>query len=75
MHLKNGVNFSDFLRSVKECEGDILFMTEEGDVLNLKSELSKYVFAMIAQNPALIAHATITCKVSGDQKRIQAFLT
>ena len=36
-------NVEGFLKTVSECKGTVELVTKEGDRLNLKSELTKYV--------------------------------
>ena len=36
-------NLDDFFRVVDSCEGKVELVTNEGDRLNIKSQLSKYV--------------------------------
>ena len=75
MHLKDGIDYGEFLRSVVKCQGEVLFSTPEGDVLNLKSELSKYVFAVITQNPDLMHRAQIKCNCDADFSFLEPYLT
>lgn len=35
-----------FLKAVNRCRGAVVLTTEEGDCLNLKSTLSRYIFAV-----------------------------
>ena len=43
MKITNLSNVEGFLKTVSECEGTVEVVTKEGDRLNLKSELTKYV--------------------------------
>lgn len=61
MRLKNNCDIVAFLNAVQHCDGDVLLTTEEGDCLNLKSTLSRYVFAVIADNKKLMAQSTVEC--------------
>ena len=36
-------NVTDFFEAVDSCEGNVYLTTKDGDKLNLKSELTKYV--------------------------------
>ena len=74
MFLKPEIDYGSFLRSVMNCQEDVLFTTEEGDVLNLKSELSKYVFAVITQNPDLMHRAQIVCRSESDISLLRPYL-
>ena len=40
MRLKDTVSPADFLRCVDRCAGEVLYKTQEGDILSLKSQLS-----------------------------------
>lgn len=61
MRIKEHVDFMRFLKAVRECSHDVLFRTDEGDCLNLKSALSQYVFAMIFSKPELLCAGKICC--------------
>lgn len=43
MKLKNIKNLEDFFETVDKCNGDVYLTTKEGDRLNLKSQLTKYI--------------------------------
>lgn len=43
MKITNLSNVEGFLKTVSECKGTVELFTKEGDRLNLKSELTKYV--------------------------------
>lgn len=74
MHIKRNTNLIDFLRAANRCQEDVLFLTQDGDVLNLKSELSRYVFASLAPNAELLSSACITCKNETDYKLLANYL-
>lgn len=38
-------NIPEFLKRVQTCSGNVILSTMDGDVLNLKSTLSKYIAA------------------------------
>ncbi len=48
MQMKEQILLRDFLRDVQKCQGDICFQTRGGDILNLKSKLSEYIFLAAA---------------------------
>lgn len=47
MHLKNNMHIPDFLQAVTTCHQDVLFETPEGDILNLKSTISQFIFTAV----------------------------
>ena len=63
MRLKENVSASEFLQRVDQCAGEVLYKTSEGDILNLKSQLSKYLFLIAVNAPesAALRYGDITC--------------
>lgn len=61
MRLKDNCDIVAFLNAVQKCKGEVLLSTKEGDRLNLKSLLSRYVFAVIAENRKLTQESRIDC--------------
>lgn len=55
MRLKDNVSPSVFLQRVDQCAGEVLYKTSEGDILNLKSQLSKYLFLIAVNAPEAAA--------------------
>ena len=55
MRLKENCNFPAFLQAVDRCTGKVSFETPEGDVLNLKSQLSKFIFLAAVSSPNIHA--------------------
>ncbi len=43
MKIMNLTNVEGFLKTVNDCNGSVELVTKDGDRLNLKSELTKYV--------------------------------
>lgn len=75
MHLKEEIDIMDFLAAVKKCEGEVLFQTEDGDSLNLKSLLSEYLFSMVASNRNYILSGQVVCRVEEDYRLLGEFVT
>lgn len=74
MRLKNNVSPAEFLQHVDQCTKEVLYKTSEGDVLNLKSQLSKYLFLIAVNAPetAALCHGKITCE-PGDYEILKPF--
>lgn len=64
--LKKEADLSGFIRQIEKCQGDILFRTNQGDVLNLRSTLSAYVFAALAGKPELLYAGWVECCCAED---------
>ena len=43
MKLNNITNIDQFFQVVESCEGNVYLVTSEGDYLNLKSQLCKFI--------------------------------
>lgn len=43
MKLKNIENIDSFFQAVDNCNGNVYLVTNQGDTLNLKSQLCKYI--------------------------------
>lgn len=74
MKLKNAVSPAEFLQYVDQCAGEVLYKTREGDILNLKSQLSKYLFLVAVNAPetAALRCGEITCS-SDDYEILKPF--
>lgn len=59
--LKPKIRMADFIRAAGHCEGEVTFETEEGDVLNLKSELCKYIFLAVSMDSKYLGSGKISC--------------
>lgn len=75
MHLKHDTDMISLIRALKQCTGDVLFCTKEGDVLNLKSQLSQYIFASLTMRKDILTSATIQTKEPADGALLAGFLT
>ena len=75
MHLKPDTDITKFLLTVKHCQSDVFYESDEGDVLNLASTLSQYVFCSIASQPELWCNGVIRCKSENDYAILKDFLT
>lgn len=74
MRLKEEINIMDFLAAVKKCQGEVLFETEDGDSLNLKSLLSEYLFSMVASNQNYILSGQVICRMEEDYGLLAEFI-
>lgn len=74
MQLREDVNIRDFLIYVKQCRGEVFLKTREGDILNLKSALSQFVFAVILENREKLEGIEVTLENEGDKEILKMFL-
>lgn len=74
MHLKPAIDIIQFLDRTSRCQGDVFFYTDEGDNINLKSELSKYIFVFLADRPDILIHSRVVCKCDSDYRFLAEYL-
>lgn len=74
MRLKKHTKTTAFLAAVNRCSGDVILDTAEGDSLNLKSQLCRYIFAVASSNASFFESATVTCSESSDYTILRDFL-
>ena len=74
-HLKKDADIARFLLRVKDCQDDVFYESNEGDVLNLASTLSHYVFCSIAGQPAFLENGVIRCNNAADYDLLSEYLT
>ncbi len=75
MKLQKEVSLSDFMRAVKQCRGEIYFKTVEGDLLNLRSTLSAYIFMAAVSDTArdYLLDGEVICNDTADELLLAAF--
>lgn len=77
VQLKDNIDYTHFLQNVHQCEGEILLTTMENDKLNLKSQLSQYLFlAFLASGfkDGALRAAYLTIENRQDEKRLRPFI-
>lgn len=74
MHLKENVDIQNFLLQIKKCNDDVFYETTEGDILNLSSALSQYVFCSITIQPEYWVTGTIRCIDEKDYEALADYL-
>lgn len=76
MRLNKDCSFSAFLQAVDACAGAVTFETPEGDVLNLKSQLSKFIFLAAVSSESLCAltDGQVLCTAAADYALLEAYL-
>ena len=72
--MKDPVSHPAFLQRIKECQGDVIFVTAQGNELNLKSALSQLLFAACFTRPKLLRGARIRLVEESDRVLLQEFL-
>lgn len=74
MKLNSNASISRFLQDVQKCRGEVWFTTPEGDNLNLKSALSRFVFAAAPSEQLEALNGDIRVQDDGDLPLLEAYL-
>lgn len=74
MHLKPDINYMDFFQAISLCRSDVLLKTVQGDVINLNSELSKFIFAVLSKDKEKLADSSVECASEQDLELLSPFL-
>ena len=74
MKITNLSNVEGFLKTVSECKGTVELVTKEGDRLNLKSELTKYVALTSCFKDSKIPEMEVILSEPDDAVKIINFL-
>lgn len=63
-------DFNKLMDFVAQTAGDVYMRTAEGDVLNLKSQLTKLLVLSGALGQSAIAEATVVCSNKDEESRL-----
>lgn len=74
MKLKKGIDIEQFMERVKQCDGDIHFCTEEGDILNVKSTLAQYIFMVVIRQEQLMLNGHLEFSNDADAEILRDFI-
>lgn len=76
MTINPAISIVDFLRTINLCKGEVYFRTKEGDHLNLKSELSQYLFLSLAasDDQTILQEGEICCSDTADHELLQKYI-
>lgn len=74
MKLKRNINFVDFLKTIAQCESEVYFTSLDGDRLNLKSTLSRFLFSAVSNNSDFIEKGNIVCSCEADLNLLKQYL-
>lgn len=74
MKLKKDADITKFLLAIKSCHGDVFYESSEGDILNLASTLSQYVFCSVASQPQFLENGVIRCNDPADHAILADYL-
>lgn len=74
MKFKKGADILKFMEDVQSCSGDIFFISQEGDRLDLKSTLSQFLFASVCSDRSFLDRGDVECQQQNDYRKLMTFL-
>ena len=74
MHLKIDINIVTFLADIRKCQNDVYYETVDGDILNLTSALSQFVFCSIVNHPHFLKTGIVRCDNVDDYIILKEYL-
>jgi len=74
MELKHIMDSVAFFKAVDSCRGEILLHTKEQDVLNLRSQLCRFIFAVAFSEGSFLEGARVECADPGDYVLLRPYL-
>lgn len=75
MKLYNIDNVEEFFKVVDQCQGTVELVSKEGDRLNLKSQLTKYIaVANLFNNKAMIDELELVAYDPDDTERLMKYM-
>lgn len=75
MYLKQPVNAVAFFEAIDGCRGEVLLHTKEKDVLNLRSQLCRFIFAVALSGQTFFSDARVECSEETDYVLLRDYLT
>lgn len=74
MLLKQDLDLMAFFRAVDQCRGTVEVTTPEGDCLNLKSQICRFLFSVDNCRAHILSCAQIQCRDSEDYRLLQEYI-
>lgn len=74
MYLNDNIDVKNFFETLSKCSGEVTLHTAEGDILNMRSALSQFIFMVDFAKQQLLSNATVICSNSEDYKLLENFL-
>lgn len=72
--LENTTNAEELFEMIDSCEGRIDLISDEGDIINMKSKLSQLlVLSNILSDPDVVPHIHLVAYYPEDEKRLLAY--
>ncbi len=75
MKIRKETDIVAFLKQVLSCRGRVEFLTAQGDRLNLKSSLARYILAALCVNREISDSGEVLCENEEDCALLMQYMT
>lgn len=75
MYLKHPIHPVSLFEAIDRCTGDVLLHTREHDILNLRSQLCRFILAVALSEGSFFDHARVECTHESDYEILAGYLT
>lgn len=72
--LRDDLNLTAFFSAVNHCKGEVVFLSTEGDRMNLKSALCQYLFTCVYLHRNIRLEGTVSLENPEDEPLLKPFL-
>lgn len=73
MELKENIDYPAFWKTVRSCESDVIFITKDGDNLNLRSTICQFILTVYLSNGNHSFRGQIQCRSEKDARLLKDF--
>ena len=74
MRVRKNADIFQLLKDIENCSGDVFFVSEKGDRLDLKSVLSRYIFSVAVNQEKMRESGEIICERAEDYSSLSGYL-
>ena len=75
VRIRKDADIVALLKQVEACRGRVEFSTAEGDRLDLKSPLARYILAALSTRGGISDSGEVTCENEDDCEMLKMYLT
>lgn len=75
MKIRKDADIVAFLKQIEACRGSVEFSTAEGDRLDLKSPLARYILAALCAKGEISDSGEVLCEDEDDRAMLKMYLT
>lgn len=72
--LRDDIDLAAFFSAVNHCKGEVVFLSTEGDRMNLKSALCQYLFTSVYLHRDIRLEGSISWEDPEDETLLRSFL-